>query len=173
MNVANNVLWRMAIILKANKVNLFVSSVLFVFWYHSPNFLDTTCRTSILKWTQQTSCGVGIFTSYELIHPPTCMFHVLTWQMDYKCCSVIKKIHSKKTVSNFITQNGLMTTCIDRTICTNLCWLEACTTLTLYTELSINTENNMLGCKKKLLKTSLIPSSYLLHHHLFTWRHSK
>jgi hypothetical protein len=33
------VLWRMAIILKANKVNLFVSSVFFffVFWYHSPN----------------------------------------------------------------------------------------------------------------------------------------
>jgi hypothetical protein len=31
----------MAIILKANKVNLFVCSVLFVFWYHSPNFLDT------------------------------------------------------------------------------------------------------------------------------------
>jgi hypothetical protein len=35
------VLWRIAIILKANKGNLFVSSVLFVFWYHSPNFLDT------------------------------------------------------------------------------------------------------------------------------------
>jgi hypothetical protein len=34
----------MAIILKANKVNLFVSSVLFVFWYHSPNFLDTPRR---------------------------------------------------------------------------------------------------------------------------------
>jgi hypothetical protein len=31
----------MAIILKANKVNLFVSYVLFVFRYHSPNFLDT------------------------------------------------------------------------------------------------------------------------------------
>jgi hypothetical protein len=31
----------MAIILKANKVNLFVSSVLFVFWYHLPNILDT------------------------------------------------------------------------------------------------------------------------------------
>jgi hypothetical protein len=41
VNVANSVLWRMAIILKTNKVNLFVSSVLFVFWYHSPNFLDT------------------------------------------------------------------------------------------------------------------------------------
>jgi hypothetical protein len=41
MNVANSVLWMMAIILKFNKVNLFVSSVLFVFWYHSPNFLDT------------------------------------------------------------------------------------------------------------------------------------
>jgi hypothetical protein len=31
----------MAIILKANKVNLFASSVLFDFFYHSPNFLDT------------------------------------------------------------------------------------------------------------------------------------
>jgi hypothetical protein len=41
MNVANSVLWMMAIILKANKVNLFVSSVLFVFWYHSPNVWDT------------------------------------------------------------------------------------------------------------------------------------
>jgi hypothetical protein len=41
MNVANPVLWKMAIILKANKVNLFVSSALFVFWYHSPNFFDT------------------------------------------------------------------------------------------------------------------------------------
>jgi hypothetical protein len=41
INVANSVLWRMAIILKANKVNLCVPSVLFVFWYHSPNLLDT------------------------------------------------------------------------------------------------------------------------------------
>jgi hypothetical protein len=41
----------MAIILKANKVNLFVSSVLFVFWYHSPNILDTphTCNISWLR----------------------------------------------------------------------------------------------------------------------------
>jgi hypothetical protein len=31
----------MAIIFKVNKVNLFVSSLLFVFWFHSPNFLDT------------------------------------------------------------------------------------------------------------------------------------
>jgi hypothetical protein len=43
MNVANSVLWRMAIILKANKVNLFVSSFLFVFWYNSPDFLQTPC----------------------------------------------------------------------------------------------------------------------------------
>jgi hypothetical protein len=41
MNVANSVLLRMTIILKANKFNLFVSSVLFIFWYHSPNVLDT------------------------------------------------------------------------------------------------------------------------------------
>jgi hypothetical protein len=40
MSIANSVLWKMAIILKANKVNLFVSSIFF--WYHSPNFLDTS-----------------------------------------------------------------------------------------------------------------------------------
>jgi hypothetical protein len=34
MNIANRVLWMMTIILKANKINLFVSSVLFVFWYN-------------------------------------------------------------------------------------------------------------------------------------------
>jgi hypothetical protein len=45
MNVANSVLWKKAIILKANTVNLFVFSVLFVFWYHSLNFLDTPCRS--------------------------------------------------------------------------------------------------------------------------------
>jgi hypothetical protein len=28
-----------------SEVNLFVSSVLFVFWYHSPNFLDTPCTS--------------------------------------------------------------------------------------------------------------------------------
>jgi hypothetical protein len=33
--------------LKANKVSLFVSSVLFVFWYHSPNFLDTPRITEL------------------------------------------------------------------------------------------------------------------------------
>jgi hypothetical protein len=37
--------------LKANKVNLFVSSVLCVFWYHSPNVLDTLhiCNISWLR----------------------------------------------------------------------------------------------------------------------------
>jgi hypothetical protein len=51
MNVANSVLWRMAIILKDNKVNLFVSFVLFVFWYHSPNLLDTPriCRICVFR----------------------------------------------------------------------------------------------------------------------------
>jgi hypothetical protein len=50
MNVANRVLLRMAIILNANKVNLFVSYVLFVFWYHSPNVLGThICNISWLR----------------------------------------------------------------------------------------------------------------------------
>jgi hypothetical protein len=37
----------MAINFKANKVNLFVCFVLFVFWYHSPNFLDTPCNIKL------------------------------------------------------------------------------------------------------------------------------
>jgi hypothetical protein len=41
MNFANSVLWRMASILKANNVNLLIYSALFVFWYHSTNFLNT------------------------------------------------------------------------------------------------------------------------------------
>jgi hypothetical protein len=49
MNVANSVFRRMAIILKVNKVHLFVSSVLFVFWYHSPNFLGTPRIIIIIK----------------------------------------------------------------------------------------------------------------------------
>jgi hypothetical protein len=32
-----------------NKVNLFVSSVLFVLWYHSPNVLDTAYMELIVK----------------------------------------------------------------------------------------------------------------------------
>jgi hypothetical protein len=41
----------MAIIMKANKVNLFVSSVMCVFWDHSPNVLDTLhiCNISWLR----------------------------------------------------------------------------------------------------------------------------
>jgi hypothetical protein len=50
MNVANSVLWRMVIILKANKVNLFVSFVLFVFWYHSLNLLDTPCKLHYIMY---------------------------------------------------------------------------------------------------------------------------
>jgi hypothetical protein len=36
---------------EANEVNLFVTSVLFVFWYHSPKFLDTPhiCDISRLR----------------------------------------------------------------------------------------------------------------------------
>jgi hypothetical protein len=53
-DIANSVLLRMVIILKANKVNLFVSSVLFVSWYLSPNFLDTP-RKLLLCLTHPTN----------------------------------------------------------------------------------------------------------------------
>jgi hypothetical protein len=38
------------IILKANKVNLFVSSVLFVFWYNSPNVSDAPFSNIATKY---------------------------------------------------------------------------------------------------------------------------
>jgi hypothetical protein len=62
MNVANSVLCKMEIILKAYKVNLFVSSLLFVFWYHSPNFLDKP--HSVAEWLIPTF--VPSFTSWKL-----------------------------------------------------------------------------------------------------------
>jgi hypothetical protein len=62
MNVPNSVLWRMTIILKANKVNLLVSSVLFVFWYNSPNVSDTP-RTYVYMYSY----------TYISSHPATYM----------------------------------------------------------------------------------------------------
>jgi hypothetical protein len=55
----------MVIILKTNKVNAFVSSVLFVFWYHSPNFLDTPRKDAVgtgeshktSKYFVEATCG--------------------------------------------------------------------------------------------------------------------
>jgi hypothetical protein len=44
--------------LKANKVNLFVSSVLYVFWYHSPNVLDTLHICNI-SWLRVNGCCVA------------------------------------------------------------------------------------------------------------------
>jgi hypothetical protein len=38
------------IIVKTNKVNLFVSSALFVFWYHSPSFLDTPRMSGMVTY---------------------------------------------------------------------------------------------------------------------------
>jgi hypothetical protein len=63
MNVANRVLWRMMIILKANKVNLFVSSVLFVFWHHSPNVLDPPhiCNISRLRVNDINIAGLSLW----------------------------------------------------------------------------------------------------------------
>jgi hypothetical protein len=57
--------------LKANKVNLFVSFVLFVFWYHSLNFLDTpriTHIASLLYWDHV----IGTCTSQNLLLPSLC-----------------------------------------------------------------------------------------------------
>jgi hypothetical protein len=56
----------MAVILMTNKVNLFVSSVLFVFWYHSPNVLDIqriTLRRERVEAAEEMVC-CSILKSY-------------------------------------------------------------------------------------------------------------
>jgi hypothetical protein len=58
----------MAIILKANKVNLFVSSVLFVFWYHLPNFLDTPCIYNIAVQEHSLNAECVLPTSEIYVH---------------------------------------------------------------------------------------------------------
>jgi hypothetical protein len=75
MNVAKRVLWRMAIILKTNKVNLFVSSGLFVYWYHSPNILDTPHIYNI-SWLR-VKLRIGLVISARL---SVCMYkHSYHW----------------------------------------------------------------------------------------------
>jgi hypothetical protein len=71
----------MAIILKANKVNLFVSSVLFVFWYHSPNISDTprSDPVSLLHFLYAGTTGAVVMFTFSAtlgiyrcacLHPP-------------------------------------------------------------------------------------------------------
>jgi hypothetical protein len=58
----------MVIILKANEVNFFVSSVLFVFWYHSPNILDRPhiCNISRLRVNKAHVVLDGILFSHAV-----------------------------------------------------------------------------------------------------------
>jgi hypothetical protein len=52
--------------LKANKVNLFVFSVLFVFWYHSPNVLDTLSICNI-SWLRVNNIDQSTLTSTNCV----------------------------------------------------------------------------------------------------------
>jgi hypothetical protein len=56
----------MMIILKANKVNLFVSSVLCEFWYHSPNVLDTPHIWNISRLRVKTEIGHVLWVGYSV-----------------------------------------------------------------------------------------------------------
>jgi hypothetical protein len=82
----------MAIILKANKVNLFVSSVLFVFWYHSPNVLDTPhiCNISWLrvKFLSAIRFKARIIAAVKNIDAP---MMTLVWQELEYCIDVTEK----------------------------------------------------------------------------------
>jgi hypothetical protein len=51
--------------LKDNNIHLFVSSVLFVFWYHSPNILDTPhiCNISRLRVKLVKTAALSIHTT--------------------------------------------------------------------------------------------------------------
>jgi hypothetical protein len=83
----------MAIILKANKVNLFVPSVLFVFWYHLRNVLDTP-RINTLNLGAQNDRHFFSLASvtFQFINLPVCV----KMQQKQVCVSV---------PHNFIVQN--------------------------------------------------------------------
>jgi hypothetical protein len=94
----------MAIILNANKVNLFVSSVLFVFWYHSPNFLDTprtsaardrldTHLSNVPPWEQMTTFGrLGEMRTYIQIY----------WTILNNVLDICWKIYRQKSEKNTV-----------------------------------------------------------------------
>jgi hypothetical protein len=72
MNVANCVLWRMAIILKANKVNLFVSSVFFSVpfteHFRHTTYMELPVKPEILTYIYKLSCGTVVcknFAGYQ------------------------------------------------------------------------------------------------------------
>jgi hypothetical protein len=80
----------MAIILKANKVNLFVSSVLFVLCYHSTNILDTPHICSI-SWLRVKSSHLSDFLPIK--------YFVISGLLDSLCrhvmlCDVLELIDS-------------------------------------------------------------------------------
>jgi hypothetical protein len=56
--------------LKVNKVNLFVSSVLFVFWYHSPNILDTPHICNISRLRVKATISFTSVRPRETTRPP-------------------------------------------------------------------------------------------------------
>jgi hypothetical protein len=71
MNVANSVLWRMEIIVKTNK------GILFVFWYHSPNILDTprVRRSNLLDYHLNSyNCAHKLPTKTNLTKPKQWIF---------------------------------------------------------------------------------------------------
>jgi hypothetical protein len=73
-----------------NKVNLFVSSVLFVFWYHSPNFLDTP-RIYTRKFTGLgTGCIIFILFSKKccLLHNVICSSWAVFILLNFVHCQI-------------------------------------------------------------------------------------
>jgi hypothetical protein len=60
-------------IFKDNKVNLFVSSLLFVFWYHSPNFLDTK-RTKLYVYSRGQAVAQFCKGPWKIVRLPTSIF---------------------------------------------------------------------------------------------------
>jgi hypothetical protein len=85
------------IILKANTVNLFVSSVLFVFWYDSPNVLDTPhiCNFSRLrvKFKMQ---GLKYILKYQILIKLFVLNHLREGR--YVCFVYRSSVHSAQCV---------------------------------------------------------------------------
>jgi hypothetical protein len=113
----------MMIILKASKVNLFVSSVLFVLWYHSPKILDTPhkCNISRLRVNKercQSNCNINVH--YLFVHMVVYNKHsgitfILVPLMQYVCgstCAFILSVMVQNCGIYFLSLHLVGSTCI-------------------------------------------------------------
>jgi hypothetical protein len=113
--------------IQINKVNLFVSSVLCVFWYHSPNVLDTLhiCNISWLRVKLCSKCSPMLVSPimFNLLAKESCCFSLLYIFAHLQTIRLVIQTNTLcvKIVYNFHTQFIKTPTFFDVLYMLNLC----------------------------------------------------